>query len=410
MSLQPVRGTKDLYGEEARKFRWIQNIALEVASRFCFQEIETPIFEFTEVFQKTLGEASDIVGKEMYTFFFFFSENLTLRPEGTAGVARSFISEGMAQDLPLKLIYLGPMFRYERPQKGRLREFHQIGVEILGIDSPRADVETILVGQLLLKELGILEKCTLHLNTIGDPASRTNHRDKLLAYLTPLKDRLSEDSQRRLVTNPLRIFDSKVAGDIEIMKGAPKLSECLSNDARQFFSEVERLLTTLKIEYILDSSLVRGLDYYTHTVFEFRTQHLGAQDAVLAGGRYDQLIELMGGPKTPGVGWACGVERLSLLMDQTPALRRPVCLVPLGEAATEHADILAQELRNDGFVVELSVSGNLAKRLKRGNKLSSSHAIIFGETEMAQSSYQLKNLDTGEQFLLPLSEIKARLR
>ncbi len=408
--MQPVRGTKDLFGEDAYRFRLIQNTALEVARRFQFQEFQTPIFEFTEVFSRTLGDTSDIVSKEMYTFTDRGGESLTLRPEGTAGVARSFISEGLSQELPLKLIYMGPMFRYERPQKGRLRQFHQVGIEILGVDQFLADVEAISFGHILLKELGVLDKCELHLNSIGDKESRTLHREKLLAYLEPQEKHLSKESQQRLKSNPLRILDSKSPEDQKICEGAPQLSECLTPLAKTFFENVQSHLKDLKIDFILNPNLVRGLDYYTHSVFEYRTSHIGSQDAVLAGGRYDHLIATMGGPATPGVGWASGMERLSLLLNESKPKTKIISLIPLGDEAIRHATELSHSLRSEGLDIDLSFSGNLQKRLKKANRAEAHFAVIFGDDELKKSLYQVKDLKSGNQHTMTREQLHGILK
>ncbi len=402
--IQPVRGTKDLFGEDIRKFRAIEKCFYDVASRFGCEEIATPIFEFTDVFSRSLGETTDVVSKEMYTFADRGGESLTLRPEGTAGIVRAFLSEGMKQSLPLKFAYNGPMFRYERPQKGRQRQFHQIGVELLGFDTPEADAETIMIAALLLRELKVIERSTLHLNSIGDSESRRLFREALVHYLTPFQTDLSPESQIRLTTNPLRILDSKSARDQEIVGGAPRLNDKLTPTARQFFENVQQRLSDAGITYITDPQLVRGLDYYTHTVFEFRTSDLGAQDAILAGGRYDGLAEMMGGTTTPSIGWAAGVERLALLLNDLPKGRRPVSLIPLGETAEKKALQVSMDWRTRGLHVDLSHSGNLNKRLKKANKMNAQWAIIFGDNEMSSALYQLKNLDSGEQTSLSLED------
>ena len=289
-----------------------------VAARYGYAEVATPIFEFTEVFARTLGETSDVVTKEMYSFTDRGGEALTLRPEYTAGVARAFISGALGQNLPVKLFCSGPMFRYERPQKGRLRQFHQIDVEVIGAPEPLADVEVIALGAQILRALGLAEHVRLELNTLGDPESRQAYRDRLVGYLSAYRDRLSPDSQARLERNPLRILDSKDEGDREILKGAPTLDASLNEASKAFFAGVRAGLDALGIAYAINPMLVRGLDYYTHTAFEFTTDRLGAQGAVLAGGRYDGLVAAMGGPDTPGIGWAAGVERLAMLLDETP--------------------------------------------------------------------------------------------
>jgi histidyl-tRNA synthetase len=410
--LQPVRGTQDLLSKISRQFRFIDRIAYETAELYGYEEIETPIFEFSEVFHRTLGESSDAVAKETYTFTDRGGEEITLRPEGTAGIARAFISNGLAQNLPLKLYYSGPMFRYERPQKGRYRQFHQIGVECLGLESPIADVECLALAQQIFSSLGLVEKVQLEINSLGDHESRTKHRSLLVEYLKDFESKLSEDSKVRLQKNPLRILDSKDDGDQKILIGAPLLKNCLNEFSQQFYSEVLGGLKTLGISYVQNDRLVRGLDYYTHTVFEFTTTHLGAQSAVLAGGRYDGLIETMGGPKTPGVGWAAGMERLALLLDSN-SIKNSLPLSVIVSADDKAEDFclkLAYDLRSAGFAAELSQGGNVGKKLKRANKLGARFALIVGETELQQNSVTLKDLTSGTQTLVPSSQLAEHLK
>jgi histidyl-tRNA synthetase len=406
-SLQPVRGTHDLLPDDSRRHRHVEETAFSVAKRYGYGEIVTPIFEFTEVFSRTLGETSDVVTKEMYTFT-MGDETLTLRPEGTAGVARAFISGGLAQSLPLKLFYRGPMFRHERPQKGRQRQFHQVGVEFLGVESPLADVEVVSMGWRMLAALGLGDKVQLELNTLGDAESRTAYRDALVAYLTPFQDKLSEDSRNRLHKNPLRVLDSKDEGDKAIVAGAPLIHDCLTPAAKEFFEQVTAGLTALGIPFTVNPKLVRGLDYYCHTAFEFTTTALGAQGTVLAGGRYDGLIGQMGGPATPGIGWAAGVERLSMLVgDAAPAAERPVAIIPMGDAVA--AMVLADRLRGAGIAVELGFSGNMKKRMARANKANARFAVILGEDEAARGAATLRDLDSGAQEEVPLAALEERL-
>ncbi|MEO3427216.1 histidine--tRNA ligase [Pelagibius sp. CAU 1746] len=417
-SLQPVRGTHDLLPEAMRRHRKVVDGARDVAALYGFHEMATPIFEFTEVFKRTLGDTSDIVTKEMYTFAMGSGKGsakdevdatITLRPENTAGVARAFISGGLAQQVPLKVFYAGPMFRHERPQKGRQRQFHQIGVELIGVPQPLADVEVIACGAQILESLGLKDAVTLELNTLGDPESRAAYREALVAYFSAHIDALSEDSRDRLTRNPLRILDSKDAGDRELVEGAPLFEDYLNSESRDFFAAVLEGLDALGIAYSLNPRLVRGLDYYCHTAFEFTTDRLGAQSAVMAGGRYDGLIKTMGGPQTPGVGWASGVERLAMLLEADIPAPRPVAVVPVGEAAQATALKVAQDLRHAGFVVELGYSGNLKKRLQRANKMNARAALLFGDEELAANSATLRDLDSGEQELVPLNSLAERL-
>ncbi|MEE9318724.1 MAG: histidine--tRNA ligase, partial [Rhodospirillales bacterium] len=373
------------------------------------EEMSTPIFEFTEVFRRTLGETSDIVTKEMYTFDDKSGDSLTLRPEVTAGIARAFISGGLAQHLPLKVFCQGPMFRYERPQKGRQRQFHQIDVELLGVAEPLGDIEIISMGAHVLDALGLSDKVTLQLNTLGDSESRQAYRATLVEYLNDFKGELSDDSRTRLDRNPLRIFDSKAEGDQRILKGAPKLTDHLNEASKEFFGHVQAGLKAAGVAYEINPALVRGLDYYCHTAFEFVTETLGAQGAVLAGGRYDGLIEAMGGPPTPGTGWAAGVERLALMIADPPAPGRAIAVVPVGGDAAEEALIQAERLRRAGFAVDLGYSGNLKKRLARANKANAAASVIIGEDELAKGAATVRDMETGEQTEVPLSSLEDHL-
>ncbi|HUZ72474.1 MAG TPA: histidine--tRNA ligase, partial [Stellaceae bacterium] len=394
-ALQPVRGTQDLLPEEQRRHRFVVDTARAVAGRYGYAEIATPIFEFTEVFARPIGAATDIVQKEMYTFRDRGDEEITLRPEYTAGIVRAIISNGLTQSLPLKLFASGPMFRYERPQKGRYRQFHQIDVELIGVATPLGDIEAIALGAHVLEALGVRAQTELELNTLGDAASRHAYRAALVAFYHRRRGELSEDSRERLERNPLRILDSKDSGDQRVNDDAPSFAEFLTTEAHDFFAAVRSGLDRLGIAYRLNPRLVRGLDYYCHTAFEFVTGALGAQGTVLGGGRYDGLMGVMGGPETPGVGWAAGIERLALLIAEPPAPPRPIALVPLGEAAETRAVLLAQDLRHAGFTVDLGYSGNLRRRLARADKIKARAAVILGDNELARGAAALRDLDSG---------------
>lgn len=409
-SLKPVRGTHDLMGDDVRRHRKVAEMFRTLAERYGFSEIETPIFEFTEVFQRTLGDTSDVVQKEMYTFEDRGGDRITLRPEFTAGIARAFISGGLAQSVPCKFFSHGPVFRYERPQKGRLRQFHQVNLEVLGVPEPQADVEVIALAANLLRDLGVDDKTTLELNTLGDTESRLAHREVLVEYFSGHRSNLSEDSQARLERNPLRILDSKDAGDRELIKDAPHMDGYLNDLSRDFFGQVRDGLDRVGVEYTVNDRLVRGLDYYTHTAFEFTTQALGSQGAVVAGGRYDGLVEHMGGKTTPGIGWAGGIERLAMLLGETPPAPRPVVIIPIGAAAEGPALSLTQDLRDAGFTVDLGYRGNVGKRMKRADKLNARVALFLGEDELAKGVVTLRDLDSGEEALGPLSEVAERLK
>ncbi len=409
--LQRVRGTRDLMPEENSLFRFVEGTAYSTAMLYGYGEIETPIFEFSEVFHRILGETSDVVNKETYTFLDRGGESITLRPEGTAGVARAFVSEGLAQNLPLKFYYSGPMFRYERPQKGRYRQFNQVGVECLGLDTPLADVECLALAWDLLNKIGLAQKCKLEINTLGDTESRATYREALIQYFSKYKDQLSADSQVRLEKNPLRILDSKDENDRKLIANAPSLAQHLNETSKKFFDQVIAGIEKLGIPYEINSRLVRGLDYYCHTVFEFTTTELGAQGTVLAGGRYDGLIETMGGPKTPGVGWAAGIERLSELTpkekiaDKSPL----IALVGADEAGEIESIKLAQEIRTLGLRVENILSGKMAKKMQKAAKIGSHFALILGSQEVTNEQVTIKNLNSGEQSTVARSEIKKDL-
>lgn len=408
-ALQPVRGTRDILPEDMRRYRRVVETARELCERYGYLEMATPIFEFTEVFSRPLGETSDVVSKEMYTFTDRGGEEITLRPEATAAVARAFLSEGLAHELPIKFFCHGPMFRYDRPQKGRWRQFHQINVELLGIAQPLGDIEIVALGWDVLEQLGIRDRTTLELNSLGDPASRQAYRDVLIAYFSDHRDKLSDDSRDRLTRNPLRILDSKDEGDKKIAAGAPALSDHLNQASVDFFGTVREGLDALGIAYRLSPHLVRGLDYYSHTIFEFTTTDLGAQASVMGGGRYDGLIELLGGSSTPGVGWAAGIERLSMLMAAPMPAPRPIAVIPIGAEAEARALALTHDLRRAGHVVELGFGGNVKKRMKRADKLNARAAILMGEDELAQDSATLRDLESGEQELVSLAALSERL-
>jgi histidyl-tRNA synthetase len=392
----------------------VSETARAVAGLYGFVEMATPVFEFTEVFARPIGEHTDIVAKEMYTFTDRGGEEVTLRPENTAGVVRAVLSNGLVQSTPLKFFYSGPMFRYERPQKGRFRQFHQIGVELIGVAQPQADIEVIASGRRILDALGIGDRVVLELNTLGDIESRGAYRDALVSYFLARASELSEDSQRRLERNPLRILDSKEEADRRVAQDAPVFADYLNAESRHFFDRVRAGLDRLGIIYRLNPRLVRGLDYYTHTAFEFVTADLGAQGTVMGGGRYDGLVEMMGGPALSGVGWAAGIERLAMLIAESDPPQRPIAVVPIGEAAEGEALTLAEVLRDHDWAVDLGYSGNVARRMRRANNVNARVAVLIGEEEIARNVVALRDLDSGEQIEVPidpsLGELRARLQ
>lgn len=408
--MQNVRGTYDLYGEAKRKAKRVIAEGSKIVEKYGFEEIETPIFEFTEVFSRNLGDTSDIVTKEMYCFEDRGGESLTLRPEGTAGVVRAFISNGMQQNLPVKMYYAGPMFRYERPQKGRQRQFTQFGVELLGVDTPQADIEVIAMAYEFVERLGLSGTVTVEINSLGDKESRAAYREKLVAYLKENYDKLSEDSKTRLEKNPLRVLDSKEECDKAVVENAPLYRDSLNEASKSFFEKVLKGLDALGIKYRVNDRLVRGLDYYSHTVFELTTDKLGAQGTVLAGGRYDGLVEQMGGGAVSGIGWACGVERLSMLLEEDVSLPRPIAVIPVGDENELKAIEIAYKLRKSGLRVEQAYSGNLKKRMMKANKINASKAVIIGSDELKENKVTIKDLSTGEQKSVMIENIVEELK
>jgi histidyl-tRNA synthetase len=408
-TLQPVRGTQSLLGENADRMAAVVAAFDRVRTLYGFKRVEVPVLEQTAVFARTMGETTDVVSKEMYSFTDKGDEQVTMRPEFTAGIARAYLSEGWQQYAPLKVAAHGPAFRYERPQKGRFRQFHQLDAEIIGAGEPAADVELLAFADQLLKELGI-GGVTLQLNTLGDPATRDAWRTALVEHFASHRSALSDDSVDRLERNPLRILDSKDPNDRAVAANAPAIDEHLTSEAADFFAQVTAGLDAAGVEWERNPRLVRGLDYYRHTAFEFVTDQLGAQGTVLAGGRYDGLIEQLGGPHTPAVGWAAGIERLAMLIDAPCPDRPEIVLVPLGGRAEAMAAGVLAELRMAGIASDLAYRGNMKKRLSRANSSGARFAAIIGDDELDQGSAQLKNLENGEQSLVSLDELSRAIR
>jgi histidyl-tRNA synthetase len=393
MSIQPVRGTRDLLGEDYDKYHFLCQTALSILPLYGYHGIETPIIEYTSLFQRGLGETTDIVGKEMYTFLTRGEESLTLRPEGTASVTRAVIHAGLTQTLPQKLFYIGPMFRYERPQKGRYRQFYHLGVECIGLSHPMADAECIALADHFLKSCEFSDY-QLHLNTLGDLESRQAYRQALVEYFSRYKNDLSADSQVRLEKNPLRILDSKSPQDQIICEQAPLFENFLNASSKDFFNNVQAGLSILGIPFTHNQKLVRGLDYYCHTAFEFKTQSLGAQDAILAGGRYDGLAQQLGGTALPAVGWASGLDRLMLLLSgfKQPKIFR-IALIAIEENLQSGALNLMQQLRQHDIACEMPLNGNLSKRLKQADKTNCQIAILLGPEEYQAQKVKIRFLD-----------------
>jgi histidyl-tRNA synthetase len=409
---QAIRGTQDIFGADAEAFAFVVETFERIRRLYRFRRVEMPVFEKTEVFSRSIGETTDVVSKEMYSFEDRGGDSLTLRPEFTAGIARAYLTNGWQQHAPLKVATHGPLFRYERPQKGRYRQFHQIDAEVIGAAEPQADVELLVMADQLLKELGVADGVTLMLNTLGDGASRDAWRAALVDYFRAVKGELSEDSQDRLERNPLRILDSKDPRDRAFVADAPKIDQFLSAEAQDFFGKVTAGLDAAGVAWTRAPSLVRGLDYYRHTAFEFVTDRLGAQGTVLGGGRYDGLMESLGGALTPAVGWAAGIERLAMLVGdagRTPEPAADVAIVPMGEAAEAACIGLAATLRRGGLAVDMGFRGNMKKRMSRANESGARFALIVGEDELAAGEATVKNLTTGEQQRMALHAIPTHI-
>ena len=402
--LRTVRGVHDLLPDILHKQNLVINEGLKISEKYCYQQIETPIFEFAEVFTKPLGKTSDIVTKENYIFKDRSEDELMLRPEGTSGVVRAFLNAGLTQDIPKRYSYYGPMFRYERPQKGRLRQFKQFGIECIGINNSMADVEVISLGHAFLEKLNILDKINLKINTLGDSETRLRYREVLVDYLNDYKSELSNESIKRLSENPLRILDSKNDTDKKILINAPNIIDYLNEASKERFEKVCIGLGALKIKYQIDKNLVRGLDYYCHTAFEFITSDLGSQGTVLAGGRYDGLAKMLGGVDTAGVGWAAGVDRLSLMINEEFANKPDLVLMAVSENLEPLLMPIMKKLVDKGLKVELLITGNMSKKFKRANKVDASYAIILGEEELSKNIIKLKNLIIGSERLITLDE------
>lgn len=408
--IAPVRGTQDIFGLDQRRFAHVVDRFQHVSGLYSFKGVVLPVIEPSGVFARSLGETTDVVAKEMYAFADRGGDEVTLRPEFTAGIARAYLSNGWQQHVPLKLATHGPLFRYERPQKGRYRQFHQVNAEILGATEPYADIDLLCMADQLLRELGIGDEVTLQLNTLGDGESRDRWRMALIAHFEAHKADLSPESQDRLARNPLRILDSKEAQDRPIVEAAPGIDDYLTEDASAFFAAVTQGLDAAGVAWTRNARLVRGLDYYRHTAFEFVTDRLGAQGTVLGGGRYDGLIETLGGPPTPAVGWAAGIERLAMLTAEIEATRPVISLVPLGEEAERRAAALAASLRRAGVAVDMAYKGNMKKRMQRANASGARFAGIIGEDELARGELGLKDLESGEQRSVAFDELQACLQ
>ncbi|MFI3616193.1 histidine--tRNA ligase [Streptococcus uberis] len=413
MKLQKPKGTQDILPGEAAKWQYLENVARETFKKYHYGEIRTPMFEHYEVISRSVGDTTDIVTKEMYDFHDKGDRHITLRPEGTAPVVRSFVENKLfAPEVqkPVKLYYIGSMFRYERPQAGRLREFHQIGVECFGSANPASDVETIAMASHLFETLGIKDM-TLHLNSLGNPSSRAAYRQALIDYLTPMREQLSKDSQRRLDENPLRVLDSKEVEDKVAVENAPSILDYLDEESKAHFEAVQEMLTTLNIPFVIDTNMVRGLDYYNHTIFEFMAKVEGSDLTICAGGRYDGLVSYFDGPETPGFGFGLGLERLLLILEKqgiTLPIEEPmdVYLAVLGEASNSKALALVQAIRKQGFTAERDYLGRKIKaQFKSADSFNAKTIITLGESEVETGKVIIKNNQTREEMEVSLEEI-----
>ena len=407
---QPVRGMQSLLGEDADRMAAVVSAFDRVRRLFGFKRVEVPVLEATAVFARSLGETTDVVSKEMYSFEDKGGENVTMRPEFTAGIARAYLSEGWQQYAPLKVAAHGPAFRYERPQKGRFRQFHQLDTEIIGAAEPAADVEAIAFAAQQLAELGLAERSTLRLNTLGDPETRQKWRDALHAHFAKSRGDLSDESRARLDRNPLRILDSKVHQDWPVIDSAPGIDDFLTAEAGAFFEAVSKGLDAAGIAWTREPRLVRGLDYYRHTAFEFVTEELGAQSQLLGGGRYDGLVEALGGPHTPAVGWAAGIERLAMMVDAPSPELPDAAIIPLGERAETVAAGLLAGLRRVGIGADMAYRGNLKRRMQRANAAGARFAVIIGDSEVDAGSAQVKDLASGSQSAVAFDALAEALR
>lgn len=414
MNYQRPKGTADILPGQSERWQQVEAVARKIFAQYQYHEIRTPIFEHVDVFSRSAGDTSDIVTKEMYTFKDKGDRMMALRPEGTAGVVRAYVENklyGPEHAKPYKVYYLGPMFRYERPQSGRQRQFHQIGVEAFGSDSPVLDAETLALAKQLLEALGA-KHLKFVINSLGDPATRKAFHAALVDYLTPFKDQLSEDSKVRLVKNPLRILDSKDKHDQEIVANAPSILDYLTPEAQQHFDRVKTLLQGLGIPFEVDATMVRGLDYYNHTIFEVMSDDKvfgGGYTTILAGGRYNGLVEELGGPETPGIGFAMGVERLMLLMQgELPTAQPDAYIVTIDQGADQEALQMLTAIRQQGFTGEMDYMGRKPKgQFKAANKANAKLVLTIGESERAAGTVQIKNMATGDQQAFPQADVLA---
>ncbi|MCW1051917.1 histidine--tRNA ligase [Streptococcus anginosus] len=414
MKLQKPKGTQDILPQESVKWQYVEEFARKTFKKYHYAEIRTPLFEHYEVISRSVGDTTDIVTKEMYDFYDKGDRHITLRPEGTAPVVRSYVENKLfAPEVqkPVKLYYMGSMFRYERPQAGRLREFHQIGVECFGSNNPATDVETIAMAAQFFNEIGI-QGVTLQLNSLGNAESRAAYRQALIDYLTPLKDSLSKDSQRRLEENPLRVLDSKEKEDKLAVENAPSILDYLDEESQTHFQAVRSMLEALGIPYVINTNMVRGLDYYNHTIFEFTADVAGNELTICAGGRYDSLVAYFGGPETAGFGFGMGVERLLLVLEKQGVVlpledSLDVYIAVLGDGANNKALEIVQALRKQGFTAERDyLNRKLKAQFKSADAFSAKVLITLGESEIESNQVTIKNNQTREELTVSLNQIQ----
>ncbi|WPY00494.1 Histidine--tRNA ligase [Candidatus Trichorickettsia mobilis] len=408
--LQPVRGTKDLLPENFKIHQYIINVAQMIGELYGYSAMSTPIIEYAQVFDRTLGQTSDVISKEMYSFLDKSNETIALRPEFTAGIMRSIIHGSLLHNLPVKFFSYGPLFRYDRPQAGRQRQFHQVNFEYIGASGAYSDAETIKLAFDLLVALEISDQVTLEINSLGCHESRLMYEKKLFEYFNDHKNQLSADSVVRLGKNPMRILDSKDENDRLIINNAPVIAEYYTDFSKQYFSEVLAYLNLLKVSYRINNRLVRGLDYYSHTAFEYTTTALGAQSTVLAGGRYDGLAKLMQGPDIPAIGFAAGIERIALIKNYMIPAIRPVFILPISENNINISMILADKLRQNDVNIMLDAQGKINKRIQRAVSRNARYVIFIGDEEQERSIYKLKDLDTTQESILQFEQLMAILK
>lgn len=402
--LQPLRGMKDLLPDSYITYDYIISKAKEMAKLYGYQQMSTPILEYTKIFNRSMGESSDVISKEIYSFLDKSDEPVALRPEFTAGIMRAVVSNNLTHQLPLKFFSYGPVFRYDRPQAGRQRQFHQLNYEYIGARGAISDAEVLKLAVDILTELEILQDTILELNSLGCKESRAIYQQKLVEYLSNYKEQLSEESKTRLSKNPMRILDSKNENDQKIVAAGPVISNYYTDKSKQYFDNLLKYLDLLNIKYTINPRLVRGLDYYCHTAFEFKTQKLGSQSTILAGGRYDGLSRIMGGDDIPAIGFAAGIERLSLIKEYKLQDTRSVHIFPIEENNIEHSLKIADKLRSKQIATSLDIHGKIAKRMQNALNKNANFIIFIGNDEQMSNKIKVKDLDNEKEYLVDFEE------